>query len=258
MDALTQLGRPFLAHLQRLDETFSGAGVPYAVIGASAFLLHGIGLRRTTRDLDLALAIEGGLEAIRDLLLTSGLASTGIDHRFRTADRTEIDILAIDTSWTPEHEIQLAGGDTLRAFGLPEGLRSPVEIDVNGRGIPVVSLPMLIAMKLVVAGSGSRPHDLEDACEALAAYEASGDRRFFIDYDRHSDLRYETAGAFLAGLDAAGMIGPATESALREAIDRLLQGARLTDRHAQGPVRRELIHAFRTGLDGTPSPGSGR
>jgi len=254
MDALRELGRPFVANLCRLAEVLEGAGLPFAVIGASAFLLHGIDLKRTTRDLDLAIVVVGGLDAIRDFLLNAGLVGTGIDHRFRTHDGIEIDILAIDSSWTPEHEIRLADGGTLRAIGLPEGLRHSVAIAVGGRDVPIVSLPMLIAMKLIGADSRSRPHDLEDACAAMSAYEGAGDRRYEVDYERFEELSYETAGAFLAGFDAARMIEDPTREAIDESIARHLVAVQLTDRYADGPARRELVLAFRAGLSASLNP----
>lgn len=111
MDAVAQLGQQFIDNLCRLNKILEEASIPFAVIGASALLLHGVDLGRTTRDLDLAVAIEGGLEATRSHLLDAGLASTGIEHRFRMVDGSEIDILAIDPAWTPNHEIRLADGD---------------------------------------------------------------------------------------------------------------------------------------------------
>ncbi|MBU0595224.1 hypothetical protein KJ567_00880 [Candidatus Bipolaricaulota bacterium] len=258
MDAVDNLGRPFVVNLLRLAEIIESAGVPFAVIGASAFLLHDVDLSRTTRDLDLAVAIEGGLDAVRGLLLDAGLSSTRIDHRFRTHDGSEIDVLALDPTWSPEHEIRLADGETLHAIGLPEGLRHAVSIVVGNRAVPVMSLPMLIAMKLVGASSGNRPHDLEDACAAMAAYEQSGDRRFDLDYERFDDLSFETAGALLAGLDAARMIGAATREAFDGAAERLLMTVQLSDRFAHGPLRRRLVLAFRTGLDAESSSGTER
>ena len=75
MDAVARLGQPFIDNLCQLSETLKQADIPFAVIGASALLLHDVDLGRTTRDLDLAIVVEGGLEATRPLLLTAGLAA---------------------------------------------------------------------------------------------------------------------------------------------------------------------------------------
>lgn len=115
MDVVAQLGQQVVDNLCQLNEILARADIPFAVIGASAFLLHGVDLGRTTRDLDLAVAIEGGLDAARPLLLDAGLTSTGIEHRFKMADGSEIDILAIDPAWTPDHEIRLCATRTQRS-----------------------------------------------------------------------------------------------------------------------------------------------
>ena len=60
MDAVALLGQRFVDNLCHLADILDRAGLPFAVIGATAFLLHHIDLRRTTRDLDLAVAMMEG------------------------------------------------------------------------------------------------------------------------------------------------------------------------------------------------------
>lgn len=52
----------------------------------------------------------GGLDAIRPFLHSAGLGDTRVEHRFRTVDGDEIDVLAIDPERRPLHEILLADG----------------------------------------------------------------------------------------------------------------------------------------------------
>ncbi|MCJ7451495.1 MAG: hypothetical protein MUO39_03340 [Steroidobacteraceae bacterium] len=162
--------------------------------------------------------------------------------------------MAIDPARSPEHEILPADGEVIRAVSLPEGLRQPVEIEVAEHWVPVVHLALLIAMKLVSASSNNRPHDLEDACAAMAVYEQSGSRRYEIDYERFGEASYETAGALLAGLDSAEMIEAPTRHAIDVAIAQHLAATQLTDRYADGPARRKLVLAFRTGLSSSLKP----
>ena len=248
MDAVAALGQRFIDNLCLLAEILEQVGLPFAVVGASAFLLHGIDLGRTTRDLDLAVAIEGGLDAVRPLLLDAGLVSTGIEHRFKVPDGSEVDILAIDPAWTPSHEIRLADGDRIQGVGLPEAVQRSVEMAFDACRVSVAPLCLLIAVKLCAATADDRPHDLEDACAAMQVYEETGDRRFKIDYEQFEDLRFETAGAFLAGLDTTEMASSLTTELTEDVIGSLLETAQLTVRFANGETWRALVLAYRKGL----------
>ena len=248
MDAVDLHGQCFVDNLCHLADILDRAGLPFAVIGATAFLLHHIDLRRTTRDLDLAVAIDGGIQAVRTLLLDAGLANTSIDHRFKMPDRSEIDVLAIDPSWTPAHEILLADGDRIQGVGLPDAVRQSIGMELGSCLVSIAPLCLLITVKLHAATADNRPHDMQDACAAMAAYEGTGDRRFTIDYERFEGLTYETAGAFLAGLDTAEAASKQTQDLVDRAIDVLLASTRLSDRFADGLVCRELVLAYRMGL----------
>ena len=248
MDAVATLGQRFVDNLCALNEILEQAGLPFAIIGASAFLLHGVDLGRTTRDLDLAVAIEGGLDAIRTVLANAGLVGTSIEHRFKMPDGSEIDILAIDPAWTPTHEIRLADGDRIQAVGLPDAVRRSVEMIFDGCRISVAPLCLLIAVKLNAATADNRPHDLQDACAAMEDYESEGNRRFNIDYEQFEGLTFESAGAFLSGMDTAEAAAEQTNKLVDHAIDELLLSTQLTDRFANGLAYRELVLAYRLGL----------
>lgn len=249
MDAVDRLGPRLVGVLRRLAEALDGAEAPFAVIGATAFLLHGVDLRRTTRDLDVAIAMVGGLDAVRPVLHRAGLSDTGIEHRFRDAEGDEIDVLVIDPDRTPLHDIPVGDGDVIHAVGLPEAVRAAQPIAVDSCVVPAARLSLLIAAKLHVASSGARPHDLEDACAAMGEYETQGTRRFDLDWDLARDVTLETAGAYLAARDASEWLEPATLEIVQASVDRLLiQDPRLTERFAAGAEQRALVHAYRTGL----------
>ena len=199
MDNVDRLGTHPTGVLCQISESLEAAGLPFAVVGAAALLLHNVHLERTTRDLDLAVSIAGGFRAIRPVLHGAGLSDTRIEHRFRTADGDEIDVLPIDQSGKPPHEIRLAGGDRIRTVGLAEAIAHAVPVDVGPRRVPVAPLALLVANKLYAAASQIRPHDLEDACRAMETYECEGTRRFDVDYNRNPELTYETAGHSLPG-----------------------------------------------------------
>lgn len=249
MDAVELLGQRSVGNMCRLAKILEKSGLPFAVIGASAFMLHGIDLGRTTRDLDFAVAIEGGLDAIRTVLAGAGLTSTSIEHHFRMPDGSEIDVLAIDPAWTPAHEIQLADGDRIQAVGLPDAVRRSVEMAFDACRVSVAPVCLLIAIKLHAAISDDRPHDVGDACMALQTYESGGGRRFDVNYERFAELTFETAGAFLAGQDTAELVADDTKAYVLEAIQILLHAPQQTNRYVDGEARSALLHAYQRGVN---------
>ncbi len=248
MDAVGILGKRALDHLCALSVVLAQAYVPSALIGASALLLHGVPLPRTTRDLDLGVGVDGGLGTIRPILLTAGLSATGIEHRFRWEDGDEIDVLAIDPTASPPHEIHLETGDRIRAVGLREAIDHAEPKPIGSYQIFLAPLEMLITVKLCVATNVGRPHDLEDACVALSSYGPSDERKFEIAYDELVGLDYETSGAFLAGADAGRLLSQETRSLVEDALGLLLADVRLSDRFASGLERKRFVNAFQQGL----------
>lgn len=118
--------------------------------------------------------------------------------------------------------------------------------------MPVAPPCLLVAIKLCVAASGSRPHDLEDACAAMEAYELEGPRRFAVDYDLHEGLTYETAGAFLAGTDTAAAMSTDSVRMVDEKITSLTELPQLSAGFAQGEWRQELVLSYQSGLRRNP------
>jgi len=210
--------------------------------------MHGIRLARTTRDLDLAVTADGGLDTVRTILLNAGLTATGIPHRFRTEDGGEIDVLAMDPAHEPLHEILVADDHRIWGVGLAEAVDHSVGIRLEEHSFPVAPLSLLIATKLWTAALGTRAHDLADACVAMESYELLGTRRFDIDYTQQRDLTFETAGAFLAGLDAASLATAVTRASIVDAIDVLLASDLFSDRLADGPRQGDLVRAYRKGI----------
>jgi len=248
MDAVGVLGKRALDHLCVLSDVLAQAHVPFALIGASALLLHGVRLPRTTRDLDLGVGVDGGLRTIRPILLTAGLSATGIEHRFRWEDGDEVDVLAVDPTASPPHEIALETGDRIRAVGLREAIDHAEQKPIGSCQIFLAPLEMLITVKLCVATNVGRPHDLDDACTGLSLYGPNDERRFMIPYEDLEGLDYETSAAFLTGEDASQFLRPETVPLVEDAVSLLLADVRLSDRFANGPERRRLLKAFQQGL----------
>lgn len=248
MDLADCLGPTFVDALAQISDAFVGENYAFALVGATALLLHDVDLPRTTRDLDVAVAVAGGLEAIRSVLAAADLAETSIPHRYTTRNRVEVDILAIDPTTDSPSEIRLTDGDRVEAITLPEAIEHSMRFPVGKSEVPVAPLCLLIAGKLHAGRTETRPHDLDDACAGMEAYEQGGTRRFSVNYADLPSLVFETAGAFLAGRDTAGLLSTETKAALDASIASLLDDRRLSDRFASGPKRRNLVSAYRLGL----------
>jgi predicted nucleotidyltransferase len=232
-------------HLAHLDALFGRTGHRYALIGATAILLQAIALPRTTRDLDFAVSVEQDLDEVRTLLEAHGLRSTTIRHRFTAEDGLEVDVLPIRPG---ADRVELPGGESISRVGLHEAIAASVRVALRAGGVFVAPLPVLASIKLYVATIRPGGHDLGDALTLLEQYESAGARRFDIDYLAEGDLSWETAGAWLAGRDAQGILHRESRAEVLMAVEQLLGDIRLSDRLAQGPENRALLTAFRVGL----------
>jgi len=69
MDLVERLGPKVLSELCFLNESFTEAGFCYALIGATALLVQGIDLPRTTQDSDVVAAMRKNFKAALDELV---------------------------------------------------------------------------------------------------------------------------------------------------------------------------------------------
>ena len=247
MDPVSRVERHVEERLQALNALFTRAGMRYGLIGATAILLQGIDLSRTTRDLDFAVSVERDIEEVRTLFEANGFRSSTVGHRFITEEGMEIDVLPLvagERSW----KIELPGGEWISAVGLPEAIETAKAVSVSGESVRVALLPLLAAIKLHVAAARVGGPDLGDALAVLHQYESGGGRRFDVDYIAEKGLTWETAGAWLAGRDARTLLRPESRAAVLGAVEQLRGDVRLTDRYASGPEDRAVVDAFRAGL----------
>ena len=134
-----------------IANSLTTSGYDYAVIGATALLLHGCNILRATRDVDLVVAIAGGFPEAREILVQIGLHPTNISHRYLTENDLQLDILPVAISDTEQDRIEMPGGGSLSAIGLGEAIRSRIEVNLEGCAIAVAALPVVIALKLIAA-----------------------------------------------------------------------------------------------------------
>ena len=236
--------------LCRLGEALDREGLAYALIGATALLLRGVALRRSTRDLDLVVAVGLDRSRLGSALRAAGLVAVrGVEHRFLSdPEGVSVDLLTLDDRAAAEGRITLADGASIPAAGMAEAVRLASEVAVEGGRVRVAPLPILVVLKLVAASERRwGEQDLEDACAAMIGYHGEDDRRYFeVDYATQPGLLFETAGAFLLAQDA--LAEEATVRVLRQVVAALLADRRLTEGGTLGRRCAPLLRVFAQGL----------
>lgn len=138
--------------MRRLAAALHEVDVPFAIAGAMAANAHGH--KRTTADVDILLTAEN-LKRFKDRWLGLGWVDVFSGSKaFRdTANNVKVDVL-------------IAGqypGD-----GLPKPVVFPVPetvSEIRGEGLPYISLPVLIELKLASGMSAS--HRLQDLADVI-------------------------------------------------------------------------------------------
>jgi predicted nucleotidyltransferase len=267
-----------IAILRQVDPVARALGVEYFVTGATArdILLVGVfGLEtgRGTRDVDLAIAVDGwpAFEAMRTRLVTTGAfaADQQIVHRLfhRRGERRgyPIDLIpfgAIENpgatiAWPPDRSVVMNVAGYREAFAAA----APVEVD-PGFVVRVVSLPGLALLKLVAwADRGAAdPRDAIDLAMLLRRYHAAGneDRLYGAEIAVLEAAGYDVdlAGPRLLGRDVARISQAETKRSLLTLLDDGLNLERLSRAmaremgSARDPVAlaRDLIGQFQVGL----------
>ena len=265
--------------LKQIDPVARALGIGYLVTGAAArdILLVGVfGLEtgRGTRDVDLAIAVDGWPQfwAVKTRLVETGVfeADQRVIHRlFHLPGRGRrgypIDLIpfggledpAATIAWPPDRSI------VMNVAGYREAFEAAplVEID-RGFFVRVLSLPGLAILKLFAwadRGAGD-PRDAIDLAMLLRQYGVAGneDRLYGSEIRVLEAVSYDLdlAGARLLGRDAARMSGAETQGKLVALLDdgqRLEHLVRAMARNigaAPDPVAAAgtLVDQFRTGL----------
>ena len=268
-----------LAVLTVVDRVARELELDYFVTGAAArdILLYGvfgIDTGRATRDVDLALALDGWpqFDAVKARLVKTGAftADRSVTHRlFYVRDTGQrgypLDLIpfgrieqrANQIAWPPDLSI------VMNVAGYPEALAAAQEVEVQpGLVVRVASLPGLAILKLFAwADRGADdPRDALDLATLLRAYGAAGneDRLFTEEIQLLEALNYnlDLAGPRLLGRDVAWVIAPATRAqalALLDDVvrlDRLVRDTARAFRTAEDPIAEaeDVLAQFRTGL----------
>lgn len=228
--------------LRQVDRVARELALEYFVVGAMArdILLNGVfGLSagRATRDVDLAVAVEGWpqFEAIKVRLVGTGAfvsderAAQRLYHRAVSEGRGyPLDLIPFGGVELPGNEITWPpdGSIVMNVAGYREALASAVPVEVEpGFAVRVASLPGLAILKLVAwadRGTGD-PRDAIDLATLVRRYAAAGneDRLYGTEIGVLEVVSYDLdlAGARLLGMDAGRIAAPSTRGQILALFD---------------------------------------
>lgn len=172
--------------------------VDFYIIGAFARdlyfqHLHGVGVPRTTRDVDVAVAVDAwdSYEAVRNLLMTDyNFTDEEPKQRVRSPEGIQVDLVPFGGIADSSGQIRFPPDDRpkMTVLGLEEARRTTVSVTFDdGVPVEVVSLPALGLLKLVAWDERprERSHDAQDLCFILRWYYSV---RIDAIVDKHFDL----------------------------------------------------------------------
>jgi predicted nucleotidyltransferase len=278
-----------VAVLRRVDRVARELGLDWFVVGAMArdIMLTGVfGLPagRATRDVDLAVAVEGWpqFEAIKAGLVGTGAFNSDekvtqrLYYRAVAAGRGHpLDLIPFGgverpggkIAWPPD------GAVVMSVAGYGEAFAAAVPVEVEpGFAVRVASLPGLAILKLVAwadRGAGD-PRDAIDLATLLRQYGVAGneDRLYGTEIGVLEVVNYDLdrAGARLLGMDAGRIAAPSTRGQILALLDdparldRLVLGVARGLRATEDPVAsaNELLSQFTAGFQAVPSNEIGR
>jgi predicted nucleotidyltransferase len=214
--------------------------VDVVVIGAIAYRAWTKDDKRTTEDLDAAVALDmDRLPLLTDLLVARGWRQDGRrEHRWFSAAHARVDLLPVGPRARKAKEIIWPGGQTrMSVVGFDHVFKDAVEFDFgSGLTARVVPLPVLVLLKIVsfLDGPYARQKDLQDFGCILASYEEDGERRF-SDEVLDAGLNYDCAGPYLLGRDLGKLCDQDDERAV---VKRFIQQISDEDHFAFSMLRR--------------------
>jgi predicted nucleotidyltransferase len=245
------------------------------MVGAMArdLLLHygrGVPVQRATTDVDLAFAVANWDEfsALRDALLTSEwFTATRAEHKLRHREALEIDLIPFGGVEDAAGQVVWPVNESLiRVLGYQEARATSLEVLLpEGQRISTVSLPMLAAIKVIAWADRHTSQPRKDASDLLLvlknylheknAARLYGEAAHLLE---ETDFDYESAGAWLAGNDAAASIARTSSDSVR--LLDVLRDILYIETDANGQLRLigesglepdsaiRLLRSFRDGL----------
>jgi len=223
----------------RIHQISSSMGIPFFVVGATArdILLdvsHGIGSKRATIDIDIAVSIENWdqFERMKDeLIRTTDFSATRKTQRLLFKKRLPVDIIPFGgvaekgniIEWPPDRSFKMS------VAGFRECYQHVVQVKISDKpelAINVVILAGLTILKLISwdENSSRRQKDASDLVFIIQNYLDAGNlERLFeeaLDIVDSGDYNYEAGSARLLGRDISKIALTTTMTKLIEILKR--------------------------------------
>ncbi len=246
--------------LRQLKRACQEAGVDAVVVGATAYRVW-IDDDRRTQDVDVAITVDiDQIESLTARLQTAGWTQDpNREERWLTQAGARIDLLPIGeqacrtgyVTW-PKAEMRMS------VAGFEHVFVEAVEKELAPETVMKVAPLHVLALLKIVAymhDPHGRSKDLEDLGRLMERYELEGERRFG-DEVFEAGLDFESAGAFLLGLDAGRLCSRSEAHVVGNLIAALqddnqpaqrLLGRRGLDEHEVGE-RQKRTGAFAAGF----------
>ena len=239
LDLSGKIDEVMVSAFGRIDQISFSMGIPFFVVGATArdILLdvsHGIGSKRATIDIDIAVFIEDWdqFERIKDeLISTTDFSRTREPKRLLFKKRLPVDIIPFGgvagkgnlIEWPSDRSFKMS------VAGFRECYQHVVQVKISDKPeltIDVVSLAGLTILKLISWDDNSdrRQKDASDLVFIIQNYLDAGNlERLFeeaLDIVDSGDYNYEAGSARLLGRDISKIAATTTIEKLIEILRR--------------------------------------
>ena len=200
-------------------------------------------------------------------------------HELRLNKEVQIDIIPYSPGLVEEDRLTWPDKDAVMStFGMEEAFEYARQEEVTaGLALPVVTVPGLILLKMVsyLSRPEERARDLLDIVYCFEQYESAvGQSRRFdycagVEMD-NKPITFEEAGAFLLGIEVAGVARPKSLQVVRRFLDGvsdeyakpigqiLTQEKRMLDNEGRRRMLYRLFRVFGAGLNRTGAMAAGR
>jgi predicted nucleotidyltransferase len=242
LDLSGKIHKVTVSALVRIHQILSSIGIPFFVVGATArdILLdvsHGIGSKRATVDIDIAVFLENWdqFERLKDeLIRTTDFSPTREIQRLLFRKRLPLDIVPFGDvaekgdfiEWPPDRSFKMS------VVGFRECFQCVVQVIISDKpevAINVVSLAGLTILKLISwdEKGDRRQKDASDLFFITQNYLDAGNlERLFDeapDIVDSGDYNYDAGSARLLGRDISKIAFSTTKAKLIEILKRELQ-----------------------------------
>lgn len=239
LDLSGKIDKVTVSALGCIHQILSSIGIPFFVVGATArdILLdvsHGIGSKRATVDIDIAVFIENWVQFKRlkdELIRTTEFSPTREIQRLQFKKRLPVDIVPFGgvaekgdfIEWPPDRSFKMS------VVGFRECYQHVVQVIISGKpevAINVVSLAGLTILKLISWDENSerRQKDASDLFFIIQNYLDAGNLEQLFeeapDIVDSSDYNYEAGSARLLGRDISMIAFTTTMAKLIEILKR--------------------------------------